>query len=645
LKIKAYGVTYKLYDRTFFNEPRQLRGLQEQEKPVKKRFQFRSIGARLILWFFIMAMVPLVMVNIAVYIQMVHSIKVSAFNKIESIRDLKVNEINHWLNERITDVHTIAASNEIRLLEKTHIDKEENSPPDMAIVSKAQTLLNRYLQHNDDFHEILIVSPYTKNILVSTDKEIEGENRSEDLHIIEALQTRDLSISDIHYSKRLNKPCMAFSVPIFSVMDSNDITGILIARIDLEASLYKMLLNRTGIGRTGENLIVNKDAIALNELRWYDNTPLKLKITAQPAVYAALGKTGIMETTDYRGERALAAYTHIPRTDWGFVAKQDLKEVYAPIYRLRKWMLAIVFMTLLGVIINTFRVSRSISNPIKELHKGSEIIGSGNLDHKVGTDANDEIGELSRTFDLMIETLKTTTASRDDLNKEIAERRHLEKMLLEIREHERRRIGHDLHDNLGQQLTAISYKAQGLENTLSKKLIPEADDAARITSLIEIAKTQAKSLSKGLSPMLGKDEYGLMTAMVELASNSERLFGIPCVVNCSKPVPIYNEAAILHLYRIAQEAITNAARHARPGQIEIRFKREHDNIALTVKDDGTGFALPKRADGMGLEIMRYRSRIINASLDIRPDSTKGTLVTCIFCDKQEREINVPETTS
>jgi signal transduction histidine kinase len=480
--------------------------------------------------------------------------------------------------------------------------------------------------------------------MVSTDKESEGENLSKDLHMVEVLKTRRLSITNIHYSNKLNKPCMAFSVPIFSVMDSNHIAGILVARIHPEASLYKMLLNRTGVGKTGETLIVNKNAIALNELRWYDNKLPKLKITAQPAVYAALGKTGIMETADYRGEKTLAAYTYIPRTGWGFVAKQDLKEIYAPIYRLRQWMLFIVFMTLLGVIINTIRVSRSISNPIKELHKGSEIIGSGDLDHKVGTDSNDEIGELSRTFDLMIETLKTTTASRDELNKEIAERRHLEKMLIEIREHERRRLGHDLHDNLGQQLTAISYKTQGLENILRKKMIPEAEDAARITSLIEMAKTQAKSLSKGLSPMLGKGEHGLMTAMVELASNSERLFGIPCVVSCTEPVPIYNEAALIHLYRIAQEAITNAARHAKPSQIEIRLKREDDNIELTVKDDGTGFVLPKNVDGMGLEIMRYRARLINATLDIRPDTIKGTLVSCVFGDKQEGEINITEKT-
>ena len=319
---------------------------------------------------------------------------------------------------------------------------------------------------------------------------------------------------------------------------------------------------------------------------------------------------------------------------------RDIKEVYFPIYQLRNWMVTIGIITLFGVVIVAFYVSKSISNPIKALHKGSEIIGSGNLDYKVGTDAKDEIGELSRTFDRMIESLKTITASRDDLNKEITERKRLEKMLLEFREHERRRIGHELHDNLGQQLTAISFMSQGLENILRKKSIPEVEDAARITNLIEMSKKQVKSLSLALSPMLGKDEYSLITAMVDLAFNSERLFGIPCVVSCDKPVPIYNESSLIHLYRIAQEAITNAARHAKPGRIEIHLNREHDKITLTIKDDGTGFAVPGRVNSMGLEIMRYRAGIINASLDIRPDTGKGTIVTCVYSDVRKREINI-----
>lgn len=600
---------------------------------MSKRFIFNSIGVRLTFWFFIISMLPLVMVNVAIYFQMVNAMKVSIFNRLEAVRDIKVAELNHWLDERIVDIRTIADNNEMQALEMIRRGNAEDSRVNSAVISEARRFLGKYLEHYDDFYEIFIVCPYTRKIIVSTDKEREGRMPVHNFHYEGALKSLSLFIEDIHYSSALNKPCMAFSIPIFSLTNGSQVIGILVARFNLETSLYKLLSNRAGMGETGEVFIVGRDSIVLNELRWHDDAPLKLKVEAQAVAEASRGSTGIEETSDYRGEKVLAAYTYIPRNRWGFVAKQDLKEVYAPINKLRKWMIAIFISTVFGVIAVAFRIAKSISNPIKELHKGSEIIGKGNLDHKVGTAAKDEIGELSRTFDLMIENLKALTASRDELNKEIAERIHLEKMLIDIREHERRRIGHDLHDNLGQQLTALSFMTHGLENILRNKSMPEKEDAERITRLAETAKAQVRSLSIGLSPILDDDEYSLMTAMVDLASNSEKLFGIPCSVICKDNlVQIHDTSALIHLYRIAQETITNAARHARPKHIAIELSRAGNEITVAVKDDGAGFVMPERINSMGIEVMRYRANIIGASLDIRSEIDKGTVVTCVFPD-------------
>jgi len=178
--------------------------------------------------------------------------------------------------------------------------------------------------------------------------------------------------------------------------------------------------------------------------------------------------------------------------------------------------------------------------------------------------------------------------------------------------------------------------AHGLENTLRKKTVPEAEDMARITHLIEMAKVQVKSLSIGLSPIFDMDEYSLVTAIVDLASNSEKLFGIPCIIKCSNNiVSLHDNAALIHLYRIAQEAITNAARHSRTGQIELSFIKENNEITMTIKDEGKGFALQDQGNGMGLEIMRYRASMINASINVWSELNKGTIVTCVFPDVME----------
>ncbi len=225
------------------------------------------------------------------------------------------------------------------------------------------------------------------------------------------------------------------------------------------------------------------------------------------------------------------------------------------------------------------------------------------------------------------------------MHEDISERKRLEREILEIEERERQRIGHDLHDNLGQQLAGISYKIGSLKKTLEEKLIPEAEAAARIKFLIDNAKEHVKNLSRGLSPMVGKRGEGLIEALKELVSRAEEIFNISCVLKYDETIPVHDGTMIVHLYRIAQEAITNAVQHAAPEHIEISLKKEHDKITMMIKDNGTGIPeISERNNGMGLQIMKYRSNMIGALMDIQPDINGGTLVTCIFNDSGESEI-------
>ena len=171
---------------------------------------------------------------------------------------------------------------------------------------------------------------------------------------------------------------MTMSIPIFNI-EKNTIIGIFVARIDLKNSLYKMLFDRVGLGKTGETLIVNKDVVALNELRWYDNAPLNLHISAEPAVNAAEGKTGITVTEDYRGEKILAAYTHIPETSWGFVCKQDLYELNAPIREMINNFILIFLFTGIIITIIALRLSKTISKPIVEINNVAQKFGEGDF--------------------------------------------------------------------------------------------------------------------------------------------------------------------------------------------------------------------------------------------------------------------------
>lgn len=211
---------------------------------------------------------------------------------------------------------------------------------------------------------------------------------------------------------------------------------------------------------------------------------------------------------------------------------------------------------------------------------------------------------------------------------DVTQRRRLERKVLEISDQEQRRIGRDLHDGLCQHLTATMFASRILEEELAKQLSPQAAQAGQIAEFINRAIAQARDVARGLDPVKVAAN-GLMSALEELAATVRTMQRVNCVFRSDAPVLLDDDAAAIHLYRIAQEAVNNAVKHARPTHIEISLDGSDKNITLTIKDDGVGVPMIlRKGDGMGLQTMHYRSRVIGASLDVRRDTEGGTVVTC-----------------
>jgi len=124
---------------------------------------------------------------------------------------------------------------------------------------------------------------------------------------------------------------------------------------------------------------------------------------------------------------------------------------------------------------------------------------------------------------------------------------------------------------------------------------------------------------------------GLMSALSELASGIKSIYGVSCRFACPEPVLIPNRTTAIHLYRIAQEAVQNAVKHAKPGRVLIDLTRTDHCIKLTVTDDGNG--LPKNfmnSTGMGLKIMDYRARTIGAIVELQRRAEGGTALSCVL---------------
>ncbi len=216
--------------------------------------------------------------------------------------------------------------------------------------------------------------------------------------------------------------------------------------------------------------------------------------------------------------------------------------------------------------------------------------------------------------------------------RDISERRRLEKEILNVSEEERRRIGQDLHDGLGQMLTGIGLLSQDVTRHLEEEGHDRADDMAEITEHIKEADQYARDLSHGLIPVdvEGQQPSALPEALRQLAQNAERLFDVACEFQEVETAYIHDNTTATHLYRIAQEAVNNAVRHGEADRVRILLAAGDDQIRLQVRDDGTGFdqEASTEADGMGVRIMNYRARIIGGTLDISSTIGEGTVVTC-----------------
>jgi signal transduction histidine kinase len=238
-----------------------------------------------------------------------------------------------------------------------------------------------------------------------------------------------------------------------------------------------------------------------------------------------------------------------------------------------------------------------------------------------------------------IQTIKVSTVNltttNERLQQEVEDRKRLEKELLSVVEQERQRIGQELHDSIGQQLTGIAFMMEVLGEKLSdKSLAEEAPYAEKISERVGQAAEQTRSLAKGLHP-IDLDKNGLASALQELMANTEQLFDVSCTLKCEKAVSIDDVSVAINLYRIAREAITNAIKHGKAKNIGIELTAKNDCLTLMVENDGLGFpAGPSHGEGMGLKIMRYRAEMINGSLDIRKGSDGGTIVTCVFPNEE-----------
>ncbi|MFA5270813.1 MAG: PAS domain S-box protein [Candidatus Omnitrophota bacterium] len=352
------------------------------------------------------------------------------YEQLESVVRAKTQHIETYLEMLKISIGQFSKSVVLENFLKTLEKNPEGSKEAFDI---AMTRLRRTKEVNSEIYEFLLLN---RNgvVVASTNEKSIGSEKYTDAFFVGG--QKSVYIKDAYYLESINERLVTVSAPLLDAK-TGEFLGVLAARVRL-AGIDKIMEEKLGPLKSLETYIVNKYGYMFTPSEYLANTFLKQKIDSVNFRNCLLDRDKKNEHillnyvsifTNYAGVKVLGAHAYIPEMQWCVLGEVDESEALAPLVKIYVLFLIILFAVPLAAWIFGIVLSRLIAAPIHRLHKGTEIIGEGNLDYKVGTDARDEIGQLSRAFDQMTDSLKKTTISVNKLNIEIEQRKQVEDKL------------------------------------------------------------------------------------------------------------------------------------------------------------------------------------------------------------------------
>ena len=610
-----------------------------------------KIKTKIVLAFLSASLVILIPAGCVFYYFSLTALKVEIHNHLETAVQLKASHVNTLLNQYKEQTATLAAGIPFR-----------------NVVDESKDYDFRMSQINEGIKSIIEVHPEISRIRVLDKKGIVIASSHTDVgvdksnHKIFLKGKEGINIGEVHISEFTGNTVITISAPILL----NDVVfGVSILNFNIN-DLNKIMIEKAGLGETGEVYLISKDYYMITPSRFKEDTFLKQKVDTEGAkecfLHSTLPKEEIekrhrelMVYPDYRGRRVLGGHVYIPEMQWALLAEIDEAEAFVPIEKLRGVLLISGMMIIFfGIIIAIF-VAKNISDPIRSLHKGTEIIGSGNLDYKVGTDAKDEIGQLSMAFDRMTKDLKKTTISIDELNKEITERKKYEEVLRraneEMKELDKMKsdfvsdVSHELRSPMTSIkgytdiiLMGIAGKINRQQREFLTTVKKNVDRLTRlINDLLDISRLEAKRIKLNLQTLNIPD---LIQSVVKNYQVEARARKISLKTDLPKKFPLLR-ADSDRIKQVLTNLVNNALKFTAPhGKVILGFQEKKKEALFWVTDTGPGIARKdlstifekfqqlgkeeKKATGLGLAIAKELVELHKGRIWIKSKRGKGS---------------------
>lgn len=448
---------------------------------------------------------------------------------------------------------------------------------------------------------------------------------------------------------------LLFFMPVFN---GRSMEGTLIARLAFER-IQTILLEETGMGSTGESYIVGSDFRMRSRSRFFpDRTPYDI-VVQQESVLQALNNSRERPhiIDDYRGVRVLSAGNALglDGINWVIFSEMDLEEAMRPVVGLRNSLIGVTFLLMIVAVMISYGLSTAISKPVLAVKELMMSLSYGIIPRKRAVaDSSNEMGQMGEAINQLIDafersakfanaigsgqfetpyeklsdydTLGTALINMRDQLKQLNENEtRLAKSrtaaLLEGQEMERRRITLDLHDGVGQLLTAIRMRVELVEGNEERK--------REIKALINETIAEVRRISYNVMPQALVD-YGLKAALEGLCDTIPRNSGVKVDFNYVESGKEHADFEVsIAIFRIAQEALNNVLKHSGATQVDLHLAVSPEHVHLIVADNGKGFSsgdLKNDETGYGLRNMRERARLLNGEFELSSTPGQGTVI-------------------
>ncbi len=378
----------------------------------------KSLGARLLAALALIALISIAGLGLVAYSSARTSLEARVTAQLTSIADLKKEQINIWILERRGDARSLA----VNKLNQEHLT--EILSPDVSADRKAELAafttegLVGMQQARTGYSQIVFVDA-NGIVVLATEPTLVGQLTIHST-TFQGLLSSSFGefVEDIHLESDMGLITMDFGHVLHAVdphtnEETEEIIGAAIITVDMEETIYPLVRAWPGMGTTGETLLIRAEGdstLFLNNLRFEEDVALNLRVplaspNAKSAHLGSRGAEGIIETPDYRSVPVLAAYRHIPGINWGFVAKQDATEAFAPVDALAVRIGLVAGAVLLAVLLISVALARTLTLPLAGLVQATQAVAAGKMMMEIDVARMDEIGVLANSFQEMVDSL------------------------------------------------------------------------------------------------------------------------------------------------------------------------------------------------------------------------------------------------